>query len=124
MKIIFNLLFFIALTTCYGQDYSKTIVGKWNCNKRDFGSLDNKNIVKKSQKLPYTILYEFRADLTGVDNTVEGRPGEFKYTILKDTLFYGKFIATIDTLTKDKLTITELWSDRKPKIRFYFIRAK
>ena len=124
MKTIFSLLFIFTLSKSYGQNYNKEIVGKWNCNKRDFIDQNDKHKINKSQKLPYTVLYEFRPDFTGVDNTVEGRPSEFKYTIRKDTLYYGRLIAIIDTLTKDKLTFTELWSDKKPKLRFYFVRAK
>ena len=106
-KIIFKLLFLLAFTTSYGQNHSKVIVGKWNCQKRDFIDPNNKNKITKSQKLPYTILYEFRTNLTGADYTVNGQPSEFKYEIRNDTLYYGRLIATIDTLTKDKLTITE-----------------
>lgn len=124
MTKYFSILLLSIFLNCSGQS-NKSIVGKWESNKRDFVSSDNKYKVLKSQKTPYFEIYEFNTNGKGTDFTVEGHPSSFDYRISNDTLFIGKFIAIIDTLTETKLVYTRLDGIlKKPELRQFFTRTK
>jgi len=119
MKNLSFLVWLLVPIVCSSQ-VQKKILGKWASNQREFISSD-KHKVLRSQKLPYFETYEFKAAGKGIDLTIKNKPVAFTYFISGDTLYMGKLIYTIDSITKSTLVITRLSSlAKKPELRQRF----